>query len=90
MSVSEGHLSEYNALPASARRWVLRMLRSWAGWSRTTVYRKLECGTLCRLESLLLSSCLEAAHHPQSDGQQLVIRFDWSDGEGKMDARRGN
>jgi len=90
MSVSKGRLSEYNALPASARRWVLRMLRSWAGWSRTTVYRKLECSTLCRLEELLVSGCLKAAHNPQSDGQQLLISFDWSDGEGKMDVRSGD
>ncbi len=90
MSVSEGHLSEYNALPASARRWVLRVLMDWAGWSRSTVYRKLECNTLCKLEELLLSSVMRAAGCPMSDGQQLIIGFDWSDRAGKMNIRRGN
>lgn len=90
MSVSKSHLSDYNALPAPARKWVLRVLRDWAGWSRSTVYRKLECDTLCKLENLLLSSVMTAAGCPMSDGQQLIIGFDWSDRSGKMNIRRGN
>ena len=89
MSVSKSHLSDYNALPAPARKWVLRVLRDWAGGSRSTVYRKLECDTLCKLENLLLSSVMTAAGCPMSDGQQLIIGFDWSDRAGKMDIRRG-
>jgi hypothetical protein len=90
MSASQSHLSDYNALPAPARKWVLRVLRDWAGWSRSTVYRKLECDTLCKLENLLLSSVMTAAGCPMSDGQQLIIGFDWSDRAGKMNIRRGN
>lgn len=84
MSVSKCWLDEYNALPAPARKWVLRVLKEWGGWSRSTVYRKLECPTLCRLENLLLESVVRAAHGPQLDGQQLVIDFDWSGGEGMV------
>ncbi len=87
MIVIPNRLADYNALPAPARKWVLRMLMYWASWSKSTIYRKMECANLCPMEDLLLSGVLHAARQPQSDGRQLVIGFDWSDGEGKMDIR---
>lgn len=81
MSVPVDYFSLYNSLPAKDRKLVLHTLMHWGGWTKTSVYRKLQCLTLSPLEALLLSSVFASLTRPRKS-KQLEIDFDWDNADG--------
>lgn len=83
MSLSNNYLQAYNELPSAARRRVMATLKYWGGWTKTSVYRKLDCPNLSPIEKVLIDGVMSRALHSATDGgKQLEIRFEWSTDEG--------
>lgn len=87
MSASVNYYLRYTELPPKDRKWVLHTLAHWAGWTRTTVYRKLQCKNLTPVESVLVNGVLSAVLIPRIDGKQLVIEFDWEGDQFRSNVR---
>ena len=84
MRVSRDYYDEYNALPKKVRRQVMRTLRHWGGWTKTSVYRKLSCPNLSPIEQVLISGVMGKAMHPTGEAKQLEIAFDWDQKSGSI------
>lgn len=77
MDGSQSYFDAYQALPAEKRKKVLKTLRKWGGWTKTSVYRKLQCPNLSPIEQILVEGVMKHAQDPQ-----LEIAFSWSETDG--------
>ena len=84
MAVSKDYLEEYNALEPPVRRRIMRTLRHWGGWTKTSVYRKLSCPNLSPIERILIEGVMEKAMHPTGAAKQLEIDFQWDTKSGSI------
>ena len=80
--ISKDYLNEYNALPSKTRRRVMNTLKYWGGWTKTSVYRKLQCPNLSPIERTLIEGVMQRATAPVQEGKQLEIAFDWNEKNG--------
>lgn len=80
MSVSTDYYDQYMKLAAKDRKWVLRTLMYWGGWTKTSVYRKLHSHSRSRIEEVLVAGVFRSIKRHQ-DGQ-LKIDFDWTEDAG--------
>ena len=78
MSVPRDYLKEYNALPSADRKRILRVLMYWGGWTKTSVYRKLQCPNLSPIEEVLVSSVMDKAIAAANEATQLQIDFEFT------------
>ena len=79
MDVPIDYFSQYNALPPHERKRILLALKYWGGWSKTSVYRKLQCPNLSPIEKVLIEGVFRRL---MRSGKQLEIAFDWSEEKG--------
>lgn len=81
-AISDGklrdYLQEYLKLPPKARKRVMEALMYWGGWTKTSVYRKLQCPNLSPIEEVLVSSVMDRAIAKNNDGTQLEIAFEFT------------
>ena len=75
--VLRDYLAEYLKLSSKTRKRVLSTLMYWGGWTKTSVYRKLQCPNLSPIEEVLVSSVMDKAI-AAAEGTQLQIDFEFT------------
>ena len=78
----------YRSLTLSKRKLVLATLRKWGGWTKTTVYRKIDGESVTPIEKIMLDGVFSAAR--RNDAKQLEIKFEWDviENSPKMNLRK--
>lgn len=85
MNIPVDWFSLYSTLPPAQRKKVLRTLKYWGGWTKTSVYRKLQCPNLSPIEKVLVEGVFQCVlHEEQNKQQQLEIDFRWSEKEERI------
>lgn len=75
--VLRDYLAEYLKLSSKTRKRVLSTLMYWGGWTKSSVYRKLQCPNLSPIEEVLVSSVMDKAI-AAAEGTQLQIDFEFT------------
>lgn len=76
--VLRDYLAEYLKLSSKTRKRVLSTLMYWGGWTKTSVYRKLQCPNLSPIEEVLVSSVMDKAIAAANEATQLQIDFEFT------------
>ena len=78
--VPHNFLDVYQSLPRRSRTLVLRELRRWGCWTKTTVYRKLAGESVTPIEQVLIDGVLGYYTREQDTQQRIQFVYNHADG----------